>query len=168
MKKDEEALRRVTNVKELKGKLNSQNDEQLHAAYHHDSSYLNQMKAVNHIFLFRSNIDIRNDDTNQRLEAGLVAAFKHKLSLDENGQAVIDKTRPVMCPKAKRRPDEEIVEEKGSDVELTRIKREKSRASESIKNTADERNTSDSLDEEQPCNFDTRPSDPKTSDYLGS
>ena len=73
-----------------------------------------------------------------------------------------------MCPKAKRRPDKEIVEEKGSDVGSTQIKREKSRASESIKNTADERNISDSLDKEQPCNFDTRPSDPKTSDYLGS
>ena len=88
----------MTNVKELKGKLNSQKDEQLHAAYNHDSRYLNQMKAVNHIFLFRSNIDIRNDNINQRLEAGLVAAFKHKLSLDENGQAVIDKARPVKCP----------------------------------------------------------------------
>ena len=61
MKKDEEALRRVTNVKELKGKLNSQKDEQFHAAYNHDSWYLNQMKAVNHIFLFRLNIDIDID-----------------------------------------------------------------------------------------------------------
>jgi len=51
-------------------------------------------------------------------------------------QAVIDKARPVKCPKTKRRPDEEIVEEKGSDVQSPRIKREKSRASDSIKNTA--------------------------------
>ena len=80
------------------------------------------MKDVNHIFLCRSNIDIRNDNINQRLEAALVAAFKHKLSLDENGQAVINKTRPLMCPKAKRRPDEEIVEEIGSDVQSPRKK----------------------------------------------
>jgi len=168
VKKDEEALRRVTNVKELKGKLNSQKDEQLHAAYNHDSRYLNQMKAVNHIFLFRSNIDIRNDNINQRLEAGLVAAFKHKLSLDENGQAVIDKARPVKCPKMKRRPDEAIVEEKGSDVQSPQMKREKSRASDSIKNTANERDISNSSDDEQPCNLDTRPSDPNSSDDLGS
>ena len=168
MKKDEEALRRVTNVKELKGKLNSQKDQQLHAAYNHDSRYLNQMKAVNHIFLFRSNIDIRNDNINQRLEAGLVAAFKHKLSSDKNGQAVIDKARPVKCPKTKRRPDEEIVEEKGSDVQSPRMKREKSRASDSIKNTANERDIFDSSDDEQPWNLDTRPSDPNSSDDLGS
>lgn len=168
VKKDEEALRRVTNVKELKGKLNSQKDEQLHAVYNHDSRYLNQMKAVNHIFLFRSNIDIRNDNINQRLEAGLVAAFKHQLSLDENGQAVIDKTRPLMCPKAKRGPDDEIVEEKDSDVQSPRIKRGKSTASDSIKNTADERDISDSSDDGKSCNLDTQPAGPKSSDDLGS
>jgi len=86
------------------------------------------MKVVNHIFFFRSNIDICNNNKNQQLEAGLVAAFKHKLSLDENGQAVVDITRLLMCPKAKRRPDEEIVEEKGSDVQSPPIKRETSTA----------------------------------------
>ena len=54
-RKEEEILRRVTNAKELKGKLNTKKDEQLHAAYNHDARYLNQMKPVNHIFLFRSN-----------------------------------------------------------------------------------------------------------------
>ena len=82
-------------------------------------------------------------------------------------RAVIDKTRPVKCPKTKR-PGEEIVEEKGSDVQSPRIKSEKSRASDSIKNTADEQDISDSSDDEQPCNLDTRPSDPKSSDDLGS
>ena len=52
-KKDEEALRRVRNIKELKGNLYTQKDEQLHLLYNHDTRYLNQMKPVNHIFLFR-------------------------------------------------------------------------------------------------------------------
>ena len=73
-----------------------------------------------------------------------------------------------MCPKAKWRPDEGIVEEKGSDVQPPRVKREKSRASDSIKNTADEGDISDSSDYGQPCNLDTRPSDAKSSDDLSS
>jgi len=60
------------------------------------------------------------------------------------------------------------VEEKGSDVQSLRKKREKSTASDSIKNTADERDISDSSDDGQPCHLDTRPSDPKSSDDLGS
>ena len=57
VKKEEETLHCVMNIKELKGKLNTQKDEQLHASYNHDSRYFNQMKPINHIFLFRSNID---------------------------------------------------------------------------------------------------------------
>jgi hypothetical protein len=38
-KKEEESLRRVNNIKELRGKLNTQKDEQLHAAFNHDSRY---------------------------------------------------------------------------------------------------------------------------------
>lgn len=58
VKKEEETLHCVMNIKELKGKPNPQKDEKLHAPYNHDSRYLNQMKPINHIFLFRSNIDI--------------------------------------------------------------------------------------------------------------
>ena len=79
-------------VKELKGKLNTQRDEQIHASYNHDSRYLNNMKPVNHIYLFRSNIDIRNENINQRLKTGLTSCFKYEISIDENGCAVIDKS----------------------------------------------------------------------------
>ena len=66
-KKRVEALRRITNIKQLKGKLSSQKDNQIHSSYNHDSRYLNQMRPVNHIFVFRSNIDIQNDRINSRL-----------------------------------------------------------------------------------------------------
>ena len=95
-KKDEEALRRVRNVKELKGTLNTQKDEQLHLLYNHDTRYLNQMKPVNHIFLFRSNIDIHNERINRRQIDGLRAAFKHEIKVDENGRAVLDKTIKIV------------------------------------------------------------------------
>ena len=85
-------LRRVRNVKELKGNLNTQKDEQLHLQYNHDTRYLNQMKPVDHIFLFRSNIDIHNERINRHQKDGLRAAFKHEIKVDENGRAVLDKT----------------------------------------------------------------------------
>ena len=88
-KKDEEVLRRVRNVKELKGNLDTQKDEQLYLLYNHDTRYLNQMKPVNHIFLSRSNIDIHNERINQRQKDGLRAAFKHKIKVDKNGRAVL-------------------------------------------------------------------------------
>ena len=50
------------------------------------------MKAVNHIFLFCSNIDIHNERINRRQKDGLRAAFKHEIKVDENGRAVLDKT----------------------------------------------------------------------------
>lgn len=37
--KKEEVLRRITIIKELKGKLNSQKHEQIHAFYDHDNRY---------------------------------------------------------------------------------------------------------------------------------
>lgn len=65
VKKEEETLRCITNIKELKGKLNTQKDEQFHASCNHDSRYLNQTKPINHIFLFRSNIDVHNQKINE-------------------------------------------------------------------------------------------------------
>ena len=60
------------------------------------------------------------------------------------------------------------MEKKGSDVQSPRKKREKSTGSVPIKNTADERDVSDSSDDGQSCHLDTPPSDPKYSDDLGS
>ena len=62
--KRKEILRRVTHVKELKGVVNTQRDEQLHAALRYDSRFLNGMKPVNHIFLLRSIIDFKNATKN--------------------------------------------------------------------------------------------------------
>lgn len=115
-KKDEEALRRVRNIKELKGNLNTQKDEQLHLLYNHDSRYLNQMKPVNHIFLFRSNIDIHNEKINRRQQDGLRAAFKHEITVDENGRAVIDKMTKIFM-KGKGQQKRNIVDDMDDDAQ---------------------------------------------------
>ena len=62
--KRKETLRHVTNIMELKGKLDTQKGEQFDASYNHNSRYFNQMKPINHIFLFRSIIDIHNEKIN--------------------------------------------------------------------------------------------------------
>lgn len=59
------------------------------------------MKPVNHIYLFRSNIDIRNENINQRLKTGLKSCFKHDITIDENGCAVIDKSTKLTQNKGK-------------------------------------------------------------------
>ena len=74
-------------------KLDNQKDEQLHMSYNHDSRYLNQMKHINHVFLFRSNIDINNEKINQPQENGLTSAFNDHIRRDRNGQALLEKSK---------------------------------------------------------------------------
>ena len=68
---EKEVVRRTTIVKELKIRINRQIDEHIHASYNHDTRFLNQMKPINHIFLFRSLIDtkncMKNDDIQKRI-----------------------------------------------------------------------------------------------------
>ena len=45
---EKEILRRITLFKELNGLVNTQRDEQLHAAYRYSSRFLNNTKPVNH------------------------------------------------------------------------------------------------------------------------
>ena len=59
-----EILRRVTFVKELCGRVNTQTEEQLHSQEVKNNYFLNMMKSTNHLFLFRSIIDRRNEQIN--------------------------------------------------------------------------------------------------------
>ena len=63
-KSEVESLRRIGCIKELKGILNSQVAEQLHHSFNKNKHVLNQMKPVNHIFMFLSLIDLHNDTKN--------------------------------------------------------------------------------------------------------
>ena len=95
VKKEEEILRRVTFVHELNGILNTQREEQLNLAYKKDSSFLNQMLPLNHIFLLRSNIDIRNERINEKTISFLEATSSFKVTYDRYGRALIDKNERV-------------------------------------------------------------------------
>ena len=93
MKKEDEVLRRVTHVRQLKGLVNTQTQEQLNNFYNKDSHFLNSMKPVNHIFLFRSNIDFRNEKVNLKNLHDIQAAVSCTLSQDMYGRVMIDKTK---------------------------------------------------------------------------
>ena len=82
-----ESLRRITCVKELSGKINSETVEHLNGSYNKNRHFLNQMKPINHIFLFRSIIDYSEAKTikffhEREANTGLEADF------DKYGRAI--------------------------------------------------------------------------------
>ena len=114
VKKENEVLRRITSVTQLRGILNSQKDEQLHSVYNHDRRYLNQMTPTNHIFLFRSNIDVKNEKKNCIVLKRLEASFKYEIIYDRNGRAFINKERPLANLNTSKQRKRPIPEENGS------------------------------------------------------
>eukprot|EP00112_Aurelia_sp_Birch-Aquarium-sp1_P013996 Seg2997.2 transcript_id=Seg2997.2/GoldUCD/mRNA.D3Y31 product="HMG domain-containing protein 3" protein_id=Seg2997.2/GoldUCD/D3Y31 len=90
---EEEALRRIACVKELSGQLNSQVAEQIHGSFNNKKHYMNQMTPTNHIFVFRSGIDLRNEEMNKKYiekEEGLTSMF---INFDELGRSVFGHSR---------------------------------------------------------------------------
>ena len=89
--KRNEILRRVTHVKELKGVVTTQRDEQLHAAHRYDSCFLNVMIPVNHIFLLCSIIDLKNATKNICKIQETKLLSKHEMYQDSLGRLMLSK-----------------------------------------------------------------------------
>ena len=53
VKKDVEVLRRIEHIPELKGRFNTEVEEQLHSSFVRNNHFLNSMKPEKHIFLIR-------------------------------------------------------------------------------------------------------------------
>ena len=83
-----EALRRIGCIKELEGKINSEVAEQLHGSFNKDKHFLNQMTASNHIFLFRSIIDLRNEERNKEFLRRAEEDTNLHVNVDTMGRAV--------------------------------------------------------------------------------
>ena len=90
-KESKEILRRVTHVEKLSGFLNTQRDEQLHSACRYDSRFYNNMLPVNHIFLFRSIMDFRNESQNKLKVSNVTALAKQPLYRDAYGRLLLTK-----------------------------------------------------------------------------
>ena len=91
--KPKEILRRITHVPQLNGILNTQREEQLNFSINKDRRLINQMKPVNHLFLFHCIMDIRKEKINDKTINNLEAMSSFKVVFDINGRAVIDPSR---------------------------------------------------------------------------
>lgn len=86
-----EILRRTKFVPQLSGSLNTQVEEQLHRAYTRDSYFLDGMSSTNHIFIFRSNIDIRNEQFNDHAKQKIHNTTKMTISEGQLGRLIATK-----------------------------------------------------------------------------
>ena len=64
----------------------TQQDEQLHSACRYDSGFFSNMKPVNHIFLFRSIIDLRNCEKNKKKILHTASLTSQRMSTDHFGR----------------------------------------------------------------------------------
>ncbi len=77
--------------------------EQLYAIFGKETCFLNQIKAVNHIYLLRSNICMYNSTINNRYLESLTREYHHDVKLDRKGQVLIDKNVPYTSNQEKKR-----------------------------------------------------------------
>eukprot|EP00795_Rhopilema_esculentum_P004137 gene4136-20321_t len=83
-----EALRRITCVAELAGQINSEVVEQIHGSFGKNIHFMNQLSPTNHIFLFRSIIDLRNEARNAEFLKKIEEKTKMVVNFDKYGRAI--------------------------------------------------------------------------------
>ena len=113
---DVEALRRIGCIKELEGKVNSEVAEQLHGSFNKDKHFLNQMTPSNHIFLFRSIIDLRNEERNKEFLRRAEKDTNLHINVDSIGRAVFGNEHIPY------NPNHLDIETSDSEVEVRRMK----------------------------------------------
>ena len=74
--------------KRVSGKINSETVEQLHGSYNKNRHFLNQMKPINHIFMFRSIIDLANEAKNNKFIHEREVSTGLEVDFDEYGRAI--------------------------------------------------------------------------------
>ena len=89
IKREVESLRRIACVKELFGKINSEAAEQLHGVYDLNMHFLNQMHPLTHIFMFRSLIDLNNENANFNRVLNIENATGLKVQFDTFGRMTV-------------------------------------------------------------------------------
>lgn len=86
-----EVLRRTKFVPQLSGLINTQAEEQLYSAYTRDCYFMDRMSSTNHIFILRSNLDIRNERLNNRAEAKIRKDTKLTVKEGKSGRLIATK-----------------------------------------------------------------------------
>ena len=83
-----EVLRRIGCVKELRGRINSEAVEQIHGMYDLNINFMNRMNPVTHIFMFRSIIDLKNEELNALKLRSLQSDLNMSIAFDHLGRAI--------------------------------------------------------------------------------
>ena len=84
-----ESLHRIGCIKELKGFLNSQAAEQLHTSFNKNKHFLNQMTPLNHLFMFRSMIELCNETKQCKLHKSINMQASASVVLDQYGRGYL-------------------------------------------------------------------------------
>ena len=82
---ESEVLRRTRHVARLAGLLNTEVAEQLHRSLVSDRYFLNTMTPSNHIFLFRTIINEKNEQKNLMMKTKLQDQLRMDLRVDGSG-----------------------------------------------------------------------------------
>ncbi len=82
-KKEEEILHRVTWVEGLHCNTNAQLGEQLYSKFGYKTRFKNEIKPVNHIFLFWSNVNLFNAHITTKTITNLQRQLKHEMKMNE-------------------------------------------------------------------------------------
>ncbi len=72
--------------------------EQLHGSFNRNKHFLNQMSPDNHIFLFRSIIDLKNEDSNQKFLLKAATEKNLPVNCDVIGRAVFENNQTSAEP----------------------------------------------------------------------
>eukprot|EP00795_Rhopilema_esculentum_P014880 gene14880-6013_t len=88
-----EALRRIACINELCGQINSQVAEQIHGSFNLNRYFLNKMSPSNHIFMFRSIIDLTNEARNRQVISEMEKRTRLVAKYDKFGRAILAHSR---------------------------------------------------------------------------
>eukprot|EP00794_Sanderia_malayensis_P018519 gene18519-20377_t len=99
--KPKEIRRRITHVPQLNGLINTQREGQLNSSIRKDTRFLNQMKPINHIYLFCCILEIRNDKINAKAVHQLQSMSLRLVVYDGNGRAQLDPSKKLSSMKVK-------------------------------------------------------------------
>jgi hypothetical protein len=118
-KKAKEWLRRLDSVLQLRGKINSQVVEELFSQIQRSRFFLNQMSPINHIFIVRLMLHLRNEELNEATKDAMLKRLLPGTALfyDDSQRVVVKGLYAILCCKQ----IEEYLSTVGVDPELHAI-----------------------------------------------
>ena len=83
-----EVISRTCCIKEVRGRINRKAVEEIHSMCDLNINFMNRMNPVTHIFMFRSIIDLKNEELNALKLCSLQSNSNMSIALDHLGRAI--------------------------------------------------------------------------------